>query len=107
MASGWITKSTRQAIYNRDGRACVYCGTSEEHATLSLDHITPRSEGGALRDPKNLVTACCHCNSTRGTMSLPAFSRYLAQHFGIVTVKDLRAKVIRMASKPLSVEVAE
>jgi hypothetical protein len=40
-------------------------------------------------------------------MSLPAFSRYLAQHFGIVTVKDLRAKVIRMASKPLSVEVAE
>ena len=101
MSSNWISKSVRQAIYNRDERACIYCGTTEAHAVLSLDHITPRSEGGDLTDPQNLVTSCCHCNSTRGTMSLPAFQRYLAAHYEILTVKDLSAKVRRQARKAL------
>ena len=102
MSSHWISPTLRQAIYNRDARTCVYCGTTEEHAVLSLDHITPRSIAPELlREPTNLVTACCHCNSTRQTMSLPAFQRYLATHFAIVTVKDLSAKVRRMARKPL------
>ena len=101
MSSNWISKSVRQAIYNRDERACIYCGTTEQHAVLSLDHITPRTLGGALTDPTNLVTACCHCNSTRGTMSLKAFQAYLGLHFEIVTVKDLSAKVRRQARKAL------
>ena len=102
MSSNWISKTTRQAIYDRDGRTCVYCQTTEEHAVLSLDHITPRSLGGALTDPQNLVTSCCHCNSTRQTMSLPAFQRYLEEVYKIVTVKDLSAKVRRLAAKPLA-----
>ena len=101
VSSNWISKTVRQSIYNRDNRTCVYCGTTEEHAVLSLDHIEPRSEGGALCDPANLITCCCHCNSTRQTMSLPAFQRYLATHYAILTVKDLSAKVRRMARKPL------
>lgn len=101
MSSNWIAKSTRQAIYDRDGRVCCYCGTSEEHAILSLDHITPRSQGGSLTDSTNLVTSCCHCNSTRGTMTLPQFQRYLRTHYAIETVQDLSAKVRRMAKKAL------
>ena len=108
MASNFIARETRVAIYNRDGFSCVYCGTigSEggKGATgtiLSLDHITPRTLGGALADPTNLVTACCLCNSTRGRMTLPRFQAYLSQKKGIETVKNLSAKVRRQAKKPL------
>lgn len=101
MSSNWIAKSTRNAIYERDNRTCVYCGTTEEHAVLSLDHITPRSLGGSLTDATNLVTACCHCNSTRGTMSLSRFQQYLETHYEIALVKDLPAKVRRAAKKAL------
>ena len=101
MSSNWISKTTRQAIYERDARTCVYCGTTEEYAVLSLDHIAPRSTGGHLTDPTNLVTSCCKCNSIRGTKSLSAFAQYLETHYEIRLVKHLSAKVRRQASKPL------
>ena len=104
MSSSWISKNTRQAIYDRDGRCCVYCGTSESSETvLSLDHIKPRSQRPELlREPTNLITTCCHCNSVKGTMTMARFQQYLATHYEILTVKDLSAKVRRMAAKPLS-----
>jgi 5-methylcytosine-specific restriction endonuclease McrA len=103
MSSSWISKNTRQAIYDRDGRTCVYCGTNEAAgATLSLDHITARTIAPELlREPTNLITCCCHCNSAKQTMSVPQFQRHLASHYEIETVKDLSAKVRRMARKPL------
>jgi len=36
---------SRRAIFFRDKYACQYCGT--ESKTLTLDHIIPRSRGGA------------------------------------------------------------
>jgi 5-methylcytosine-specific restriction endonuclease McrA len=103
MSSNWISKSVRQAIYERDNRACVYCGAEESAETvLSLDHITPRSVAPELlREPTNLITCCCHCNSVKQTMTVPAFQRYLEAWYGITTVKHLSAKVRRMAAKPL------
>lgn len=101
MSSNWISRTVREAIYSRDEHTCVYCGSTAEHCVLSLDHITPRSLGGALTDPKNLVTACTHCNSTRGKMSLAAFQRHLAAHYDIEQVKQLSAKVRRWANRPL------
>lgn len=65
----WIRKEKRQAIYGRDGYACVYCGTRKR---LSLDHIKPRSKGGS-NEASNLLTACCRCNIERGTCSLTKF----------------------------------
>ena len=34
---------TRRAVFARDGGRCVYCGA----AATSLDHVVPRSRGGA------------------------------------------------------------
>lgn len=50
-------------ILERDGFRCVYCGrTSYEDAVkLHLDHIVPKSNGGA-DTAGNLVTACQDCN---------------------------------------------
>ena len=61
----WIRKEKRLAIYLRDGLACPYCGdTVENGAKLSLDHLTPYSQGGSNSET-NLITCCCRCNSAR------------------------------------------
>ncbi len=43
-------------------RSCVFCGTDE---TLQLDHLIPRSRGGA-DSADNAVLSCRTCNSSRG-----------------------------------------
>lgn len=57
-----VTKGNRWHVWNRDDRACHYCG--EEHAHVlfgTVDHVWPRSRGGsdALW---NLVWSCGPCN---------------------------------------------
>lgn len=55
----WISKGVRKSIYKRDGNKCAYCD-SKSH--LSLDHFIPKSRGGELKNPANLVTSCVPCN---------------------------------------------
>jgi 5-methylcytosine-specific restriction endonuclease McrA len=73
MASSWISKNTRAAIYRRDRGTCAYCGCelhigahNSDPRAASLDHITARINGGDLRDPRNLVACCVSCNSSKG-----------------------------------------
>lgn len=63
--SKWIRRSTRLAIYSRDGFCCAYCGaTAETGAALTLDHVQACELGGS-NEPTNLVTACLSCNSAK------------------------------------------
>jgi len=56
----------RLKIFERDGYLCNYCEKQLTRFTATLDHIQPVSEGGDnSRD--NLITACLHCNSRRGS----------------------------------------
>jgi 5-methylcytosine-specific restriction endonuclease McrA len=73
-ASGcWIRTAKRAALYERDAWQCVYCGRGprdrrnlrQAQVILSLDHLTPRSQGGS-NEARNLVTACLSCNGSRG-----------------------------------------
>ena len=76
----WIRQTKRLAIYLRDGLSCVYCGASVEHGTqLSLDHLTPESQGGA-NDARNLVTCCSRCNSSRADRPVRRFARAVASY---------------------------
>src|SRR5207247_4015080 len=52
-------KSSRRALFARDGWRCVYCGTSG--GRLTLDHVIPRSRGGESIW-ENVVTSCAPCN---------------------------------------------
>ena len=56
-------KLTRREIFVRDRYTCQYCGTL--HGDLTLDHVIPRSKGGA-HTWENLVTACRACNHRKG-----------------------------------------
>ena len=52
---------TRRAVFGRDGHRCQYCGDPAE----SLDHVTPRSRGGA-HTWENVVACCRPCNVKKG-----------------------------------------
>lgn len=54
---------TRKNLFRRDGFRCQYCGRSD--ATLTIDHVIPRSRGGTNRWD-NLITACKSCNTLKG-----------------------------------------
>lgn len=87
MASSWISKKARKAIYERDNFICCYCGKACEangksHSdAITLDHIVPQEElyqasssyaefQARRKDPKNLVCACFNCNSSKREMPL-------------------------------------
>ncbi|OFY62927.1 MAG: HNH endonuclease [Bacteroidetes bacterium RIFCSPLOWO2_02_FULL_36_8] len=53
---------TKHNVLKRDNYECQYCGSSKE---LTLDHLMPRSRGGA-HSWTNVVTACKNCNSRKG-----------------------------------------
>jgi 5-methylcytosine-specific restriction endonuclease McrA len=58
-------KFNRRNIFARDNNQCQYCGKRFPTTELSLDHVTPRSQGGqSLWD--NVVCACVGCNVKKG-----------------------------------------
>jgi len=56
----------RLKVFDRDGYICKYCRKQLTRGTTTLDHVQPVSEGGD-NSIENLVTACLHCNSKRGS----------------------------------------
>jgi 5-methylcytosine-specific restriction endonuclease McrA len=57
-----IALGIRQAVLEKSGYKCVYCGSLEN---LQVDHITPVARGGS-DDISNLQTLCSRCNSNKG-----------------------------------------
>jgi HNH endonuclease len=52
----------RRFIFDRDGHACTYCGSSTQ--PLHCDHVVPASRGGSS-EAINLTTACKPCNLSK------------------------------------------
>ena len=80
---------SRKNILLRDRNTCQYCGKVLAAGELTLDHVIPRSRGGASTW-ENLV-ACCHtCNHKKGNL-LP----HEAQHEA-----DARTARLQSAHQP-------
>lgn len=60
-------KLSRRAVFRRDHATCQYCGIPSNH--LTLDHVLPRSRGGA-HAWENVVSACPVCNRRKGGKTL-------------------------------------
>lgn len=56
-------KITRKAVLARDAYTCQYCG--REAGGLTVDHVIPRSRGGAS-EWDNIVASCAPCNRKKG-----------------------------------------
>ena len=69
-----------RGIHERDNHRCMYCGKTAKRsgAHLHLDHLTPRSHGGA-DVATNLVLACRTCNSIRKDLTLTQWAAYAAE----------------------------
>jgi 5-methylcytosine-specific restriction endonuclease McrA len=55
---------TRRNVYRRDGYTCQYCARRPGVSDLTIDHVVPRSRGGAS-SWENCVTACRPCNARK------------------------------------------
>ena len=55
----------RRNIFARDSNRCQYCGRKFPTSELSLDHVTPRSQGGQTTW-ENIVCSCVRCNVRKG-----------------------------------------
>jgi len=55
---------SRRNVYRRDRFCCVYCGERPSASHLTIDHVVPRSRGGAS-SWENCVTACLSCNARK------------------------------------------
>lgn len=64
-----ISKRIRFEVFKRDGFRCQYCGKTPPGVTLEVDHINPKSKGGA-DDINNYITACFDCNRGKGARKL-------------------------------------
>ena len=54
-------KFSRINVFGRDRFTCQYCGDQPGTASLTYDHVTPKSRGGQTKW-ENIVTACIPCN---------------------------------------------
>lgn len=60
----------RKNILLRDNNTCQYCDKQFPEPELTVDHVIPRSKGGA-NVWENVATACKPCNQKKGS-HLPA-----------------------------------
>ena len=56
---------SRRTVLARDMYTCQYCGGQPGRSDLTIDHVLPRSRGGATTW-ENVVTACGPCNRRKG-----------------------------------------
>ena len=54
----------RRNVFKRDHHTCQYCGDRPGGEELTIDHVTPRSQGG-LTNWENCVLACVDCNARK------------------------------------------
>ena len=66
-------------IRDLDSANGVYC--NEVHATLQLDHIVARANGGT-NALDNLVSACPRCNRRKSALTIEAFVDVAFAEFG-------------------------
>ena len=52
---------SRRNVFKRDRHTCQYCGRQLRGEQLTIDHVTPRCQGGASTW-ENCVLACVPCN---------------------------------------------
>jgi 5-methylcytosine-specific restriction endonuclease McrA len=57
-------KFSRRNIFERDRYACQYCHRQPARSELSVDHVIPKSRGGATLWT-NVVLACTECNARK------------------------------------------
>jgi len=79
----------------------------EDGAALSLDHLTPHSQGGT-NAADNLVTCCLRCNSSRGDRDWRVFAGTVAAYLNHgITADQIIQHVETTRLRPYDTEAAK
>lgn len=81
MPALFLNDGLRFAVLSRDDFRCRYCGRRAPDVVLHVDHIIPRSRGGAT-EMENLATACSQCNTGKSAAEL-TFPGDIAESIGL------------------------
>jgi 5-methylcytosine-specific restriction endonuclease McrA len=79
---------SRRNVAKRDHHCCQYCGAQPGWEQITIDHVVPRSQGGAS-SWTNCVAACVACNARKADRT--------PEQAGM----HLRRRPVRPAWKPL------
>ncbi len=79
---------SRRNVFKRDRFTCQYCGAQPGSEELTIDHVTPRAQGGTSTWT-NSVLACIDCNARKADRT-PEQARM-----------PLRSKPVRPTWRPL------
>lgn len=93
----WISRSTRLAIYLRDDNKCTRCGAVE---VLTLDHLSRDLPPKEVHKPRNLVTLCLSCNSSRRNTAREVWDPVWSEIATMQVTKPIdRAEGLRLAKE--------
>jgi 5-methylcytosine-specific restriction endonuclease McrA len=104
---GRIKSALKRATLRVCSRRCVYCGTSVETCSATLDHVFPVAHGGR-HQRCNLVAACHSCNQLKGDM-LPLQFFFSNPWAGLNFLRYARAadrELKRIAQRAVSLALA-
>lgn len=85
MSKKW-SKSKLQAVWNKTGGHCWYCGKelvlggtdgADIKDVFVPDHMLPRCQGGS-NDIENLTPSCWSCNSRKNGLDVEQYRMHLA-----------------------------
>lgn len=75
-----FSKAVRQAVYEKCGGHCAYCGTELHISKMQVDHLIPiefydayAAIGQDLNAMENLMPSCRSCNNYKHTLTLEKF----------------------------------
>ena len=76
-----ISKQQREAVFNKYGGRCAYCGCELTLRTMQVDHIKAvytsslENDGVETQDDSfdNLNSSCRQCNFYKGTLDIKQF----------------------------------
>lgn len=78
-----ISKSKREAVYQKYNGHCAYCGREIAYKDMQVDHFLPLrtwcTEDTGTDDLDKLVPACRMCNHYKRANSLETFRRYIEE----------------------------
>ncbi len=87
-----LSKEKRQAVYDKMGGHCAYCGCEIALKDMQVDHMTPvyfcethGLDSGEVNALDNLLPACRSCNQYKGTLTVEKFRRLIERGSDILT----------------------
>lgn len=60
---------SKRNIVRRDDYTCQFCGVKLSENSVTIDHVIPKSKGGA-NSFTNCVTSCFDCNNRKSNLTL-------------------------------------